>query len=156
MIKQTGTFQTNLASGLSRWAGEIGEKVVCYNEDIFHLIVGEIIETLPHGAEFIDRKWDDECYVVKDIGTGKKSHWRPARVTPYEAAPFWRGSKPTVCDMCRCKFSGNIMIDGRTYTGQWGLLCESCHRLQGFGLGTGNGQKYLLHEESQRWFKIEG
>jgi hypothetical protein len=77
-------------------------------------------------------------------------------VTPYEAAPFWRGSKPTLCDICRKSFTSNIMVDGRTARGPWGLLCELCHTMFGCGIGTGKGQKYQLNEPTQRWFKIEG
>jgi hypothetical protein len=55
----------------------------------------------------------------------------------------WSGSKPVKCDLCGYPFVG-YFIDGRTFNGQWGLLCETCHSIHGMGLGLGRGQKYDL------------
>ncbi len=152
----SGKFRSNLNVKVHRFDPMIGGKVVCFNEETFHIIVGEVVDFLPYGAEFIDRKWDDACYVVQELDTKEKSHWRPARVTPYDDAPCWLGTMPTICDVCRRKFTNNIMIDGRLRRGSWGCLCETCHKIFGCGIGKGNGQMYLLEEKSQRWFKIGG
>ena len=47
----------------------------------------------------------------------------------------------TNCDICGQPFT-DVFIDGRTITGQWGLMCPSCHEVHGVGLGAGKGQKY--------------
>lgn len=49
------------------------------------------------------------------------------------------GSK--TCDICGRKI-GKILIDGMTNSGQWAVMCPSCHKFYGVGLGTGRGQKY--------------
>ncbi len=63
----------------------------------------------------------------------------------------WMGSTPTVCDICQKKFEG-AFIDAATVSGRWGLLCTSCHKQHGVGLGTGRGQKYNL----ATLIKVEG
>lgn len=55
----------------------------------------------------------------------------------------WMGARPTHCDLC-----GDPLIiefvDGRTRSGQWGILCRPCHAEQGVGVGLGKGQVYNL------------
>ena len=44
-------------------------------------------------------------------------------------------------------------VDGRTARG-WTLMCRSCHKDRGFGLGIGNGQLYKFNEEDATFYKI--
>ena len=44
-------------------------------------------------------------------------------------------------------------VDGRTARG-WTLMCRSCHKDRGFGLGIGNGQLYKFNEENDTFYKI--
>ena len=53
----------------------------------------------------------------------------------------WHGPA-SVCDICRCELVDEYFVDGRTKMGPWALMCPSCHRKYGVGLGTGFGQKY--------------
>ena len=55
----------------------------------------------------------------------------------------WLGSKPNQCDICSTNMQDeSYFVDGRTTRGPWALMCPSCHRQQGVGLGTGHGQQY--------------
>jgi hypothetical protein len=67
---------------------------------------------------------------------------------------FWIGSEIEKCDICKMKI-WSFFVDGKTSHGPWGILCPSCHRIYGVGLGTGRGQKYERQEDG-RWLKIEG
>lgn len=69
-------------------------------------------------------------------------------------AKYWMGSEAVACDLCGSAFV-NRMIDGKTTAGPWGLLCPSCHRKHGIGLGTGRGQEYERQADN-RWLKIGG
>lgn len=63
---------------------------------------------------------------------------------------------PSHCDVCqRLSNELKVMIDGKTQMGQWGYLCENCHKEVGCGLGTGKGQKYAKQPDGT-WKKIEG
>ena len=53
----------------------------------------------------------------------------------------WIGSHPT-CDICGVDCDGKEFVDGKTQLGPWGLMCRSCHRQHGVGLGFGRGQLY--------------
>ena len=66
-------------------------------------------------------------------------------------AKKWMGSKPERCDLCNKPLKQQF-VDGRTWAGQWGLLCIGCHHREGVGLGLGKGQRYDL----QTLEKIEG
>jgi len=63
---------------------------------------------------------------------------------------YWTG-EVTVCELCGKPF-GKYFIDGKTALGPWALMCESCHNTFGYGVGLGNGQKYLTKTKE----KVEG
>ena len=47
------------------------------------------------------------------------------------------------CDGCKTDLNdGHFFFDAKTTFGSWGLLCESCFKKYGVGLGSGLGQKY--------------
>jgi len=54
---------------------------------------------------------------------------------------YWMGSTPDKCDICHTPLT-TVFIDGRTRLGYWAIMCPTCHRHHGSGLGTGCGQKY--------------
>lgn len=56
---------------------------------------------------------------------------------------YWMGARPTNCDLCGITLT-QTFVDGRIQSGSWGILCAGCHRDDGCGLGTGNGQRYDL------------
>jgi hypothetical protein len=58
-------------------------------------------------------------------------------------AKKWIGNKPVNCDYCKAPLEGHF-VDGAIYTGQWGILCDTCHQAFGKGLGLGIGQRYNL------------
>lgn len=60
-------------------------------------------------------------------------------------------SAVTVCDVCQSKF-GSHFYDAKTMDGPWGLLCESCFKKIGIGVGPGMGQKYCTKSK----LKVEG
>jgi len=66
---------------------------------------------------------------------------------------YWHGFIDT-CDICRGGITTQF-VDGKTMYGPWGILCLSCHKEKGLGLGTGRGQRYVLQEDG-RWLKVEG
>src|SRR5215471_5085314 len=51
---------------------------------------------------------------------------------------------PAHCDMCHA-FLPNVYYDAKTRMGPWANMCPACFRCLGIGLGTGLGQKYVLH-----------
>lgn len=53
----------------------------------------------------------------------------------------WLSEMPTTCDLCGCKLT-TTFVDGKTKLGPWGIMCPTCHKSEGFGLGIGKGQKY--------------
>jgi len=65
-----------------------------------------------------------------------------------EQAGKWPGNLPETCDQCDEPLKG-IFIDGRLWTGSWGIPCEYCHESHGVGLGLGKGQKYSLSTRSK-------
>jgi len=68
---------------------------------------------------------------------------------------YWIGSNPTNCDLCKTDLlKGKVFIDGKTKQGPWGCMCTACYQEQGFGLGVGRGQKYVL-EADGKWYKVE-
>jgi hypothetical protein len=46
-------------------------------------------------------------------------------------------------------------IDGHTAMGPWAIMTPSSHRIYGFGLGTGRGQRYERQADG-KWLKVEG
>jgi hypothetical protein len=66
----------------------------------------------------------------------------------------WMGTPPTKCDLCG-KVITSTFVDGKTKSGPWGILCPSCHKSAGIGLGTGLGQQYKKQDDS-RWLKTKG
>lgn len=63
----------------------------------------------------------------------------------------WYGSKPE-CQICGNDNPTPEFVDGRTRMGPWALMCLSCHKTHGVGLGTGKGQKY----NAETLEKVEG
>jgi hypothetical protein len=55
---------------------------------------------------------------------------------------YWMGTRPTRCDICNQRLI-SYFIDGAT-RGPWALMCGTCHKIHGRGLGLGLGQKYDL------------
>jgi hypothetical protein len=47
------------------------------------------------------------------------------------------------CDICKTDLKlVKYFVDGNTIYGSWALMCPSCHKRYGKGLGVGKGQKY--------------
>jgi len=48
------------------------------------------------------------------------------------------------CDICNNQIKNKVkwFVDGKTKSGAWALMCPSCFKKFGVGLGTGKGQKY--------------
>ena len=67
----------------------------------------------------------------------------------------WMGSEPTVCDLCNGPFRDKTFVDGATRMGPWAMMCNACHTLDGFGLGTGKGQKYVYEKKTKEWVKVD-
>ena len=76
-----------------------------------------------------------------------------ATINPQPKVIKWLGSKPTTCDICHKPFT-DTMLDARTTSGRWGLLCPDCHKDYGVGIGIGRGQEYRLR--SGEWIKVAG
>ena len=55
----------------------------------------------------------------------------------------WIGLIPKYCDICK-KPLKIFFVDGRTKMGPWAIMCSSCHREHGVGIGIGKGQKYSI------------
>jgi len=70
---------------------------------------------------------------------------------------FWNGDTPDKCDVCGAKL-GTVFVDGKVKFGSWGIMCFTCHRSHGVGLGTGKGQKYkrIVENEITLWEKVGG
>ena len=65
----------------------------------------------------------------------------------------WMGSQDPLCDFCECRLvERDFFVDGKTRRGPWALMCPHCYRLNGFGVGTGLGQKY----DPDTMIKLEG
>lgn len=63
----------------------------------------------------------------------------------------WMGVRPEACDLCKQPLKKQF-VDGKTVTGPWAFMCESCHILRGCGFGTGKGQRY----DMETLKKVEG
>lgn len=68
-------------------------------------------------------------------------------------SPTWTGDVD-ICDLCGA-YLDREFIDGATAMGPRAILCPSCHRSVGRGLGTGKGQRYELGPKGT-WYKTEG
>ncbi len=68
---------------------------------------------------------------------------------------LWRGSKITTCQVCPCTITESF-VDGRVKGAGWAIMCPSCFRDVGVGLGDGNGQGYCeqLVEGELKWAKM--
>ena len=67
----------------------------------------------------------------------------------------WRGTAPEACDICRRPLKA-VFVDGRTTSGQWGIMCPSCRVDVGpLELGTGRGQKFE-RKPGGPWLKTAG
>ena len=66
----------------------------------------------------------------------------------------WLSEVPAQCDLCETPIT-NTFIDGKTVHGPWGIMCISCHVLDGYGFGTGRGQKFEK-VESGKFIKTKG
>ena len=67
---------------------------------------------------------------------------------------YWMGSKPEKCDLCQGSLKSEF-VDGATRRGPWAIMCPRCHKMFGFGLGSGLGQQYTLGD-GDRWWKTGG
>jgi hypothetical protein len=67
----------------------------------------------------------------------------------------WLGEIPKACQICGLPIKEKF-IDGATRYGPWAILCPSCHRDIGRGLGTGRGQEYTYNPETKHWEKTNG
>jgi hypothetical protein len=81
----------------------------------------------------------------------KKENWSLAtRVDCY-----WHEDQ-CKCDVCKARISGRHMIDGvLSGTFQFALMCPSCHKSKGDGLGDGKGQLYSKLK-SGKWLQTSG
>ena len=66
----------------------------------------------------------------------------------------WMGTPPEKCDFCHREIH-NVFIDGKTIHGPWANMCLMCHMVNGTGIGTGCGQKYMKQDNGD-WLKVEG
>lgn len=54
----------------------------------------------------------------------------------------WESEIPKICQICH-DFIKDEFIDGLLrIKGQWAIMCISCHRQHGVGIGIGYGQYY--------------
>lgn len=54
----------------------------------------------------------------------------------------WAGKPIKDCDVCKRPIQ-RTFVDGRTFSGQWGIICPTCRIDSGPAvLGVGLGQKY--------------
>lgn len=62
---------------------------------------------------------------------------------------------PGNCDVCLA-ILGNAFVDGKTHMGPWAVMCDTCHRRHGTGIGTGKGQRYARVSAGEHWKKVVG
>lgn len=76
---------------------------------------------------------------------------------PAATEKTWEGSPITNCDLCHLPIVKEF-VDGKTVYGPWAILCPSCHRAKGVGIGTGKGQRYKARRinDEEKWVKFEG
>lgn len=68
--------------------------------------------------------------------------------------PMWLNPVPYQCSICG-ELVRDTFIDGVTVRGPWAIMCQTCHRLFGRGLGIGRGQRYTRGPEN-RFHRVEG
>lgn len=76
-----------------------------------------------------------------------------AELKKIASAKYWNGTvgdKDDFGDKIK-----DIIIDGKTNMGPWGLMTERSFSRHGVGLGLGKGQKYKK-QSNGKWLKIEG
>ena len=66
----------------------------------------------------------------------------------------WLSEVPERCQVCNEPID-NVFIDGWA-GGPWALMCPSCHKMYGVGVGTGRAQEYTFNPESGNWEKTNG
>ena len=65
----------------------------------------------------------------------------------------WFGSPKTTCDFCHNEVRDSVsFVDGKTTRGPWAIMCPSCFRRNGLGIGPGLGQQY----NGETFIKIGG
>jgi len=67
----------------------------------------------------------------------------------------WCGGNPTNCELC-----GNVIrnsfVDGKTKAGPWAIMCLDCAVGEVLKFGTGTGQQYVRHEDTNEFWKLRG
>ncbi len=58
----------------------------------------------------------------------------------------WHGTTPAQCDLCECQLESAPFVDGATRHGPFAIMCLTCHKTEGTGLGKGKGQRYELKD----------
>jgi hypothetical protein len=66
----------------------------------------------------------------------------------------WNGSAINKCDLCKRPIA-NEFVDGATRMGPWGILCPTCHRTHGQGIGIGKGQRYIRNHNTGQFVKVD-
>lgn len=70
----------------------------------------------------------------------------------------WLGKVPTHCNICRNTIQ-RTFVDAPTTSGQWAIMCPSCHPIHARHpgkLGTGCGQKFEKQGTGDDWIKTAG
>lgn len=65
---------------------------------------------------------------------------------------YFAGFMPPGCQICNRPWD-KVMIDGTTRSGPWALMDEDCHKVYGYGLGIGLGQKFVKQADG-KWLKV--
>jgi hypothetical protein len=63
----------------------------------------------------------------------------------------WLSDPPKTCQLCH-RAIRTAFVDGATRGGPWANMCLPCHASNGYGLGTGQGQRYDLDDDGN-WYK---
>lgn len=65
---------------------------------------------------------------------------------------IWYGNVDK-CDLCGQEIK-DFFVDGKLkYRSSWAIMCPSCFKRLGEGLGLGKGQKYEKEEDGV-WYKV--
>lgn len=68
---------------------------------------------------------------------------------------FWRGTPPSLCQLCGDSVGDSFADASIPRYGQWAMLCLDCFRDEGCKAGSGHGQVYL-EQPGGKWLKVEG
>jgi len=91
----------------------------------------------------------DYRIMVEKVLSGQQAASKPE-------TKIWQGSKPEKCQLCNKEFDF-AFVDGITKpTGQWAMMCPSCHIERGMGTGFRKGQLYTLSPDRKVWEKVRG